>query len=195
MLYLLYGLSDSCLQYKNNNYKNIKVTFLFLSPTPTHFYFYSFPPLPYPFHPTLLPSVFAQYFSPDLSLPLSHFVASAPHVLDRLILLSAHPAPSLLVPASKPRHHFPLFRTLSPQVHRNILYQASLILLVVPGFSDSLPSLLLVRVFVPLAHLRAHPFSFRSHSFHFLTGISFPPAVILSLFHIRALFLFSIALR
>jgi hypothetical protein len=66
---------------------------------------------------------------------------------------------------------------------------------IVPGFSDSLPSLLLVRVFVPLAHLHAHPFPLRSHSFHFLTGISVPPAVILSLFHIRALFLFSIALR
>jgi hypothetical protein len=182
----------------------IKVTFLFLSPT--HLYFYSFPPLPYLFHATYLPSAFAQYFSPVLSLPLSHFVAFAPHVLDRLTLLSAHPAPSLLVfrpvpvlsllvPASKPCHHFPLFRALSPQVHRNILCRASLILPVVPGFSNSLSSLLLVRVFVSLAHLRAHPFSFRSHSFHFLTGISVPPAVILSLFHIRALFLFSIALR
>jgi hypothetical protein len=207
MLYLPYGLSDSCLQYKhkNNNSKNIKVTFLFLSPA--HFFiFYSFPPLPYLFHPTYLPSVFAHYFSPVLSLPLSHFVASAPHVLDRLTLLSAHSAPSLLlfrpipvlslfVPASKPRHHFPLFRALSPQVHRYILCHASLILPVVLGFSDSLPSLLLVRVFVPLAHLRAHPFSFRSHSFHFLTGISVPPAVILCLFHICALFLFSVALR
>jgi hypothetical protein len=114
MLYLPYGLSDSCLQYKhkNNNSKNIKVTFLFLSPA--HLYFYSFPPLPYLFHPTYLPSVFAHYFSPVLSLPLSHFVASAPHVLDRLTLLSAHSAPSLLlfrpipvlslfVSASKPR--------------------------------------------------------------------------------------------
>jgi hypothetical protein len=58
---------------------------------------YSFPPLEYLFHPTYLPSVFAQYFSSVLSLPLSHFVAPAPHVLDRLTLLSAHPTPSLLL--------------------------------------------------------------------------------------------------
>jgi hypothetical protein len=84
MLYLPYGLSDPCSQYKHesNNSKNIKVTFLFLPPT--HLYFYSFPLLPYLFHPTYLPSVCAQYFSPVLSLPLSHFVASVPHVLDRL---------------------------------------------------------------------------------------------------------------
>jgi hypothetical protein len=156
-------------------------------------YFYFFSPLPYLFHPTYLPSIFAQYFSPVFSLPLSYFVASATHVPDRLPLLSVHPAPSfllfrpipvlsLLVPASKPRHHFPLFH-------------ASLILPVVPGLSDSLRSLVLVHVFVPLAHLHAHPFSFRSRSFHFLTGISVPPAIILSRFHIHALFLFSIALR
>jgi hypothetical protein len=121
-----------CINLKNNNSKNIKVTFLFLSPTHV------------------------------LSLPLSYFVASATHVPDRLTLLSVHPAPSfllfrpipvlsLLVPASKPRHHFPFFH-------------ASLILPVVPELSDFLRSLVLVRVFVSLAHLRAHPFSFRSHS-------------------------------
>jgi hypothetical protein len=52
---------------------------------------------------------------------------------------------------------------------------------VVPRISNSLPSLLLIRISVPLAQLRTHPSSFRSQSFHFLTGISVPPAVILSL--------------
>jgi hypothetical protein len=118
-------------------------------------------------------------------------------------LLTAHPAHSflllhpvpvlcLLVPTSKSRHHFPFFRALSPQIHRNILCHAPLILPVVPRFSDSLPSLLLVRISVPLAQLRTHPYSFRSHSFHFLTGIPVPPAVLLSLLLIRSFsFLYS----
>jgi hypothetical protein len=46
-----------------------KKTFLFLSPIP--FLRCSFPPLPYRFHPSYLPSVFIQYFSPFLSLPLA----------------------------------------------------------------------------------------------------------------------------
>jgi hypothetical protein len=71
-----------------------------------------------------------------------------------------------------------------------MLCYASLILPVVPRFSDSLPSLLLV----PLAQLRRHPSSFRSLSFHFPTGIPIPPAVLVSLLLIRVLFLFSIAL-
>jgi hypothetical protein len=110
--------------------------FLYSTPLPR----YPFPPLPYLFHPSYLSSVFAQYFSPLLSLPLSHFVTSAPHVLYRFTLLAAHPAPSLLsfrpipvlsllVPAFKSCHHFPLFRALSPQVHRNILCHAFLIIL------------------------------------------------------------------
>jgi hypothetical protein len=38
----------------------------------------------------------------------------------------------------------PFFRALSPQIHRNILCHAPFILPVVPRFSDSLPSLLLI---------------------------------------------------
>jgi hypothetical protein len=58
------------------------------------FYYYSFPPLPYLFYPSYLPSVFIQYFSPFLSLPLSHFAAFTPRVFDRLCFLAAHPTPS-----------------------------------------------------------------------------------------------------
>jgi hypothetical protein len=104
----------------------------------------------------------------------------------------AHPAPSLLsfrtipvlsllVAASESRHHFPPFRALSPQVHRNILCHASLILPVVPRF-------LLVRISVPLVQLRTHPSAFRSQSFHFLTSIPIPPAVLLSLLLIAFFF-------
>jgi hypothetical protein len=173
------------------------MTYIFLL-FPTPLLLYPFPPLPYLFHPSYLSSVLAQYFSPFLFLPLSHFTASSPHMLDRLSLLTAHPAHSflllhpvpvlsLLVPTSKSRHHFPFFRALSPQIHRNILCHAPLILPVVPRFSDSLYSLLLVRISVPLAQLSTHPSSFRSHSFHFLTGIPVPPAVLLSLLLIRVL--------
>jgi hypothetical protein len=72
----------------------INLTFFFLFPTPL--LRYPFPPLPYLSHPSYLSSVFAQYFPPLLSLPLSHFVTSAPHVLYRLTLLAADSAPSLL---------------------------------------------------------------------------------------------------
>jgi hypothetical protein len=88
-----------------------------------------------PLSSILSPFRLRSVFPPLLSLPLAHFVAAAPHVLYRLTLLAAHPAPSLfsfrpipvlslLVSASESRHHFPLFRAL-------------------PRFSDSLPSLLL----------------------------------------------------
>jgi hypothetical protein len=59
-------------------------------------------------------------------------------------------------------------------------------------FSNSLPSLLLVRISVPLAQLNTHPSSFRSQSFHFLTGIPIPPAVLLSFSFSSAFFLFSL---
>jgi hypothetical protein len=68
--------------------------------SPTPFFFYSFPPLPYLFHPSYLPSVFASYFSPFPSLPLSHFVASALHVFDRLTVLAS--PPNLLCSLSVP---------------------------------------------------------------------------------------------
>jgi hypothetical protein len=102
-----------CFIKKNYNVK--KITFFFVLPTPL--FLHPFCPLPYLFHPSHLPSVFAQYFSPLLSLPLSHFAASVPHVLDPPTLLAAHSAPllfslSLFVPTSESRHHFSLSRTL-----------------------------------------------------------------------------------
>jgi hypothetical protein len=102
-----------CFIKKNYNVK--KITFFFVLPTPL--FLHPFSPLPYLFHPSHLPSVFAQYFSPLLSLPLSHFAASVPHVLDPPTLLAAHSAPllfslSLFVPTSESRHHFSLSRTL-----------------------------------------------------------------------------------
>jgi hypothetical protein len=148
---------------KNNNSK--KKTFFCLSPIP--FFFHSVPPFPYLFHPSHLPSVFIQYFSPFLSLPLSHFSTSIPHVLNRLSLLVAHSAPSLLsfrpvpvfslVPTSKSPHHFSFSCTLS-QVVRNFLCHIPLILPVVSGFFDSFHSFLLVYVFVPFTQLYIHPF-------------------------------------
>jgi hypothetical protein len=47
-------------------------------------------------HPISLPSSFSRYFSPFLSLPLSHFAMSIPHILNCLSLFIAHSAPSFL---------------------------------------------------------------------------------------------------
>jgi hypothetical protein len=69
------------LQNKNNNSKHL---YFFLSPTPL----YPFPSLVYFFHPFYLPSVFILYFSPFLSLPLSHLTTFIPHVLNCLSLSS-----------------------------------------------------------------------------------------------------------
>jgi hypothetical protein len=158
-------LSDSCIQFylKNNNSK--KKTFFFLCPTP--FFFQSVALFPFIFHPSYLPSVFIQYFSPFLSLPLFHFTTSIPHVLNglsRLIALSALsflsfcPIPffSLLVPTSKSRPHFPFFCTLSPQELRNSLYHTPLILPVVSGFIFSLLSCLSVSLSVSLSSTFIH---------------------------------------
>jgi hypothetical protein len=56
------------------------------------FFFYSVPLFPHLFHPSYLPSVLIQFFSPFLSLPPSHFATSIPHVLYCLSLLIAHSA-------------------------------------------------------------------------------------------------------
>jgi hypothetical protein len=105
------------------------------------------------------------------------FLLSSSIVLDRLIVLPAHPAPSLfsfrpifalflLVPTSTSHRHFLSFsfnllwytRIFSvTHLSYSLLYHGSLIL----------PLLLLVRVFVPLAKLLTPPSSFCSHSFHF----------------------------
>jgi hypothetical protein len=108
--------------------------------------------------------------------PLSHFAASVPHVLDRLTLLAAHSAPLLFSLSLFVSGISPSFFSLS-HPPRNFLCHT----LILPGFSDSISSLLLVRVFVPLAQLPTHPSSFCSHSFHFLIGIPVPPVVLLSL--------------
>jgi hypothetical protein len=117
-------------------------------------------------HPIFLPfslSISSRSFASSLS----HYTAYAPHPGPSLFFFRPIPVLSLFVPTSE--------RSLSPQVHRNILCHASLILPVVRGFSDYLPSLLLVGVFVPLAQLHTHPSSFRSHSFYFFAGIPVPP--------------------
>jgi hypothetical protein len=141
----------------------LKIIF-FLSPFP--FVFYSFPPVPYHFHPSYLPSVFILDFSPFLSLSLSHFATSIPHVLSSQHLLHLLSSPSiqiplfsLLVSISKSRHHFSFSCTLSPQ---EFLCHTPLIFSVVSGFFDSFPSFLLVCVFVPFTLLCIHPFSFCS---------------------------------
>jgi hypothetical protein len=77
-------------------------------------------------------------------------------------------------------HHFSLSCILSPQGLRNFLCNIPLILPVVSGFFDSLPSFLLVCVFVPFTRL------YIATSFHFFTGIPVPLVVLL-----RVLFLSS----
>jgi hypothetical protein len=69
---------------------------------------------------------------------------------------------SLLVPTSKSRHNFSFFCTLSSQLLGNFFCHTPLILLVVSGFFDSLPSFLLVCVFVPFTRLYIHPSFFWS---------------------------------
>jgi hypothetical protein len=133
-----------------------KIITFFLS-IPHPFFCHSVSPFPYPFQPSYLPSVFIQYFSPFLSLPLSHFATSTPHVLNCFSPLVVHSAPSffsfrpipvlyLLVPTSKSRHHFSFFCTLSLPRYCGIssVIHLSYSLPVVSGFFDSLPSFLLV---------------------------------------------------
>jgi hypothetical protein len=128
-------------------------------------------------HPIFLPSslsISSRYFASSLS----HFTAYAPYVLDRLSLSSRHILDFLSSSSVQylfSLSSFPHLNALSPQVHRNILCHASLILPFVRTFSDSLPSLLIVGVSVPLAQLHTHPSSFRSHSFYFFAGIPVPP--------------------
>jgi hypothetical protein len=114
----------------------------------------SFSILSPPFHFSFihLPAVFAPYFSPFPSLPLSHFAACvrSSHCRRRrvtsctLSLLRPIPVLSLLVPTSESRHHFSLSHTLSP-------------LPIVLRFSYSL---LLIRVFVPLPFYSPSPCTF-----------------------------------
>jgi hypothetical protein len=126
----------------------ITITFLFISPTP--FFLYSFPPLLYLFLPSYLPSVFIQYFSTFLSLPLSLislYCLSFLKAHSAPSFLSFHPIPvfSLLIPTSKSRHHFSFFSLPLPR-YSGI---SSIMLTVVSGFFHSFPSFLLVCVFVP----------------------------------------------
>jgi hypothetical protein len=126
MLYLPYGLSDSCLQI----YLKIKITIqkkMFLS-IPHPFLFSFCPSFSISLSSIISPFRLHSVFFPSLS----HFATSIPHVLNCLSLLIAHSAPSFLsfrpvpvfsflVPTSKSRHHFSFFSTLSPQVLRNFL--------------------------------------------------------------------------
>jgi hypothetical protein len=165
---------------KNIKIRIPKITF------PTSFLFYSFPPVSYLFHPSYLPPVFIQHFSPSPSLPLSNFATSIPHVrngLSRLIthsptsFLSFH-AFSLLVPTSKCRHHSSFFCTLFPQVLRNFLCHTFLLYLDFLFFPFFLACLCLYPFH---SALYMHPSFFRSQSSHFFTGIPVS-LVVLSLF-------------
>jgi hypothetical protein len=162
------------------------ITFFFLSPHPI--------PFPYLFHPSYLAFVFIRYFSPFLPLPFSPF-----HICSLVIahsapsFLSFHPIPvfALLVTSSKSRHHFSFSCTLSPQVFRNFLCYTPLILPLLSGFFDSLPSFLLIwslslslsSTFIhlsllsifPLLHWHTSSFgsiSLSPSSFSFLSNIS-----------------------
>jgi hypothetical protein len=130
-------------------------------PIPHPFLFLPFPPLPYLFHPSYLPSVFIQYFLlhpfPGAQLSLSSHSTFCTFFSFRPI-----PVFSLLVPTSKSRHNFSFFCTLSSQLLGNFFCHTPLILLVVSGFFDSLPSFLLVCVFVPFTRLYIHPSFFWS---------------------------------
>jgi hypothetical protein len=101
---------------------------------------------------------------------------------------------SFFIPTSTSRHHFSFLCTLSSQVLRNFLCRIPFILPVVSGFFDSLPSVLLIWVFVPFTQLYIHPSSFCLQSFHFFSGISVPPVGFLYLV-LRVLFLFSPTFR
>jgi hypothetical protein len=160
MLYLPYGLSDSCLQF----YLKIKMKLFFLFPTP--FFFHSVPPFPYLFHPSYQFSTFVQYFFPFLSLPLSHFTTSIPLLLNCLSLLIAHYAPSflsfypipvfsILVPISKSLSlavSLPRYSGVSAVIHLSysLLYLDSLILSPLSCLSVSL-SLSLNSTFIHLS--------------------------------------------
>jgi hypothetical protein len=99
----------------------------------------SFSPLRHLFHPSY-PSFPSSLSISRRSLPSFFLISSHPlhmcsivslslgHILHLLSSLSVQYlfSLSLFVPASESRHHFPFFRTLSPQVHRNILCHASL---------------------------------------------------------------------
>jgi hypothetical protein len=172
-----------------NSYSHPSLSLYFLS---------SSTPLSSILSPFRLHSVFLAAPFPSLSLISSHTL----HICSIVSLSSLHilhvlssPSVQYLFSLSSFPHLnittiFLSFALSLPQVHRSILCYGSLILPVVPRFSDSLSSLLPV----PLAQLRTHPSSFHSQSFHFPTGIPIPPAVLLSLLLIRVLFLFSIAL-
>jgi hypothetical protein len=128
-----------------------------LIPILTPFFLYPFPPLSYHFHPSYLSSVFIRYFSPPLSLPLSHFATSIPHVFDRLTL--SFPSVQYLFPLSSFSHlnlaiiflflllTFPRYSGIS-SVSYSLLYLDSLIL--------SLPSCLSVSLSLSLSSALIH---------------------------------------
>jgi hypothetical protein len=168
---------------------------------------YSINSIPHPFHSLSFPSscislssILSPFHLHSIFLPvpfplsLSHFATSIPHVLDCLSLLKAHSTPSflsvfsLLVSTSESRHHFSFSCTFSP------MYSgfSSFILRVVSEFLDSLPSFLLVCVFVHFTQLYIHPSFFCSQSFHLFTGIPVPLGVFLSLSFFSVFFFFSL---
>jgi hypothetical protein len=165
-------LAYAVLSKKNKNPKKKFCLF------PTPFLFPSVPLFSYLFHPSHLPSVFIQYFSP-LFLSFSFRYIHSTCAQLSLSLLLAHSAPSflsfrpipvfsLLVFTSKSRHHFSFFCTVSPQVLRNFLcYTPYLILSLLSCLSVSL-SLSSSSTFIHLAFASVFPL-FHWHTLSFLS--------------------------
>jgi hypothetical protein len=166
----------------------------FKKKTKNHFSFYP-PSLPF----SILSLLFHISFIHPISLP--YLFTISPRSFLSFSLISLHPFHpvhsiavfSLLVATSKSRHHFSFF--LSPQVLRNFLCHTPLILPLVSGFCDSLPSFLLVCVFVPFTQLSINPSSFCSQFFHFFTGKPVSLVAFLFLLLLRILSLFSPTFR
>jgi hypothetical protein len=144
----------------------------------------------------LLHSVFLPVpFSPFLSFRCIHSTCAqlshSPHSTF-CTFFPLLPSIHLAVSTSESLHHFSFSCTPSPQVLRiSSVIHFSYTSHVVSGFFDSLPSFLLVCVFVPFTQLYIHPSSFYSQSFHLFTGIPVPLVVILSFLLLLVFFLFS----
>jgi hypothetical protein len=118
------------------------------------------------FHPSYLPSVFIQYFSPFLSLLLSLSFCYIDSTCGRLSLfphctfciffpLLLSNLFSLLIPTFTSRHHFSFSLPRTPEFLLSYTSRIS-------GFFDCFPSFLLFCAFVPFTQLYIHPSSFCS---------------------------------
>jgi hypothetical protein len=141
-------------------------------------------------HPISLPSSLS--ISPHSFASLS-LISLLPFHMCSIVSLSPHSTVCTFFPLLPSNTCFCFFCILSPQILWNFSSVILLILPLVSGFFDSLPSFLLICVFVPFTQLHIHPSSFCSQSFHFFTGIPVPLVVFLSL--LLRFFFFSPAFR